>query len=86
MKDMVERVAEAIMARVDDFKTVAVNGYDDPGLRDLLVAATCEVIEAMREPTSVMLSVVDPYEGENAEIYTRMLDAALDYGRALKRA
>ena len=39
-------IAEAIMRRVDDFKTVAVNGYDDPRLRDLLIEATNEVIAA----------------------------------------
>lgn len=40
-------VAEAIMRLVDDFKTVAVNGYDDPGLRGLLLSATREVLASV---------------------------------------
>jgi hypothetical protein len=42
-------VAEAIMRRVDDFKTVAVNGYSDPSLRDLLLSATREVLASVPE-------------------------------------
>lgn len=60
--------AEAIMRRVDDFKTVAVNGYDNPGMRELLLSATREVfvfsynkvldeaIEAVRNGTKPILT------------------------------
>lgn len=37
------------MRRVDDFKIVAVNGTHDPGMRDLLLEATREVIAAMSD-------------------------------------